>query len=90
MFLCLTNKVSLSFAAGWLVDVCEDVVFDEAGEAQEDGVEHQTHQAEATVQGPLVQMDSQHLQTRTREDRRKMMLFEATVKLCFSATVKYD
>lgn len=49
---------SLVLAARGQVDEGEDVVFDEAGEAQEDGVEHQTHEAQAPVQGPLVQMDA--------------------------------
>lgn len=49
---------SLVFAARGEVDEGEDVVLDEAREAQEDGVEHQTHQAQAAVQCPLVQMDA--------------------------------
>ena len=40
--------------AGWQVDKGEDVVLDEAGETQEDGVEEETHETQTLVQRPLV------------------------------------
>lgn len=49
------------FPAGWQVNEGKDVVLDEAGEAQEDGVQEQTHEAQTSVQCPLVEMDSQYL-----------------------------
>lgn len=52
------------FPAGWKVDEGEDVVLDEAGEAQEDGVQEETHEAQTFVQRPLVEMDSQDLDRR--------------------------
>lgn len=51
--------------AGWQVDEGEDVVLDEAGETQEDGVEEETDETQALVQRPLVQVDSQHLHRQT-------------------------
>lgn len=57
---CLRVSVSF-FPAGRQVNEGEDVVLDEAGEAQEDGVQEETHQAQTSVQGPLVEMDSQNL-----------------------------
>lgn len=52
------------FPAGRKVNEGEDVVLDEAGEAQEDGVEEETHEAQTLVQRPLVEMDSQDLDRR--------------------------
>lgn len=49
------------FPAGWQVNEGKDVVLDEAGEAQEDGVQEQTHEAQTSVQCPLVEMDPQNL-----------------------------
>lgn len=43
------------------VDEGEDVVLNEAGEAKEDRVEEQTGETQASVQRPLVEVNSQHL-----------------------------
>lgn len=54
--------MSLSFVpASWQVNKGEDVVLNEAGEAQEDRVQEETHEAQTSVQRPLVEMDSQNL-----------------------------
>lgn len=52
-----------SVLACWQVDEDEYVVFNEAGETQEDGVEEETHDAQTFVQCPLVQMNPQDLKT---------------------------
>lgn len=49
------------FPAGRQVDEDEDVVLDEAGEAQKDGVEEDTRETKASVQRPLVEVNSQNL-----------------------------
>lgn len=41
-------------AAGWQVDKGEDVVLDEAGDTQENGVKEETHHTKTLVQCPLV------------------------------------
>lgn len=58
--MCLWVSVSF-FPAGWQINKCEDVVLNEAGEAQEDRVQEETHEAQTSVQRPLVEMDSQDL-----------------------------
>lgn len=56
-------SVCVSFIpACWQVDKSEDVVFNEAGETQEDRVEEETCETQASVQGPLVQVNSRDLQ----------------------------
>lgn len=49
------------------VDEGEDVVLDEAGEAQEDGVEQETHETQTFVQRPPVEVNSQDLDGQTGE-----------------------
>lgn len=58
--MCVSTCVSF-FPAGWQVNKGEDVVLDEAGEAQKDGIQQETHEAQTFVQRPLVEMDSQNL-----------------------------
>lgn len=66
---CLCECVSV-VSAGWQVDKGEDVVLDEAGETQEDGVEEETRETQALVQRPLVQVNSQDLD-RQRDRQRE-------------------
>lgn len=49
------------------VDEDKDVELDEDGEAEKDGVQDEAGQAQSPVQSPLVQMDTQNLQTGERE-----------------------
>lgn len=53
--------------AGRQVDEGEDVVLDEAGEAQEDRVEEETREAQTLVQRPLVEVNAQNLVGAKRE-----------------------
>lgn len=52
------------FTTGRQVDKGEDVVFYEAGKAQEDRVQEETHEAKTSVQCPLIEMYSQNLDRR--------------------------
>lgn len=64
--MCVSVQVCVSdVPAGGQVDKGEDVVFDEAGETQEDGVEQETYETQTFVQSPLVEVNSQHLDGQT-------------------------
>lgn len=58
-------------SAGGQVDEGEDVELNEDGETKEDCVHHQTCQAQAAVQDPLIQMHTHNLVTERERDRRK-------------------
>lgn len=60
--LCFGGGASV-ILAGRQVNKGEDVVLDEAGEAQEDQVKQETADAQTFVQSPLVQVDPQDLRT---------------------------
>lgn len=71
---CVCGRACVSvIPAGRQVDEGEDVVLDEAGEAQEDGVEEETGETQTLVQRPLVQVNSQYLDRQTdREGVRQV------------------
>ena len=63
---CVCGRACVSvIPAGRQVDEGEDVVLDEAGEAQEDGVEEETGETQTLIQRPLVQVNSQYLDRQT-------------------------
>lgn len=66
-YVCVLRRLSCASVvpARGQVDEGEDVVLDEAGEAQEDGVEQETHETQTFVQRPLVEVNSQDLHGRT-------------------------
>lgn len=66
-YVCKSLCVSV-VPAGRQVDKGEDVVLDEAGETQEDGVEEETHEAQTLVQRPLVEVNSHDLDTPGQSD----------------------
>lgn len=57
---------SLILEAHGQVDEGEDVVLDQDGEAEENGVEDQDIDAQLQVQPPLIQVDPQNLHTHTQ------------------------
>lgn len=62
VFISVCLGVCVSFvSAGWQVDKGEDVVLDEAGETQEYRVQEETHEAQTSVQRPLIEVHSQNL-----------------------------
>lgn len=68
--MCVCVCVSV-IPAGWQVDKGEDVILDEAGETQEDRVEEETHETQALVQRPLVEVNSHDLDRQTERQTRK-------------------
>lgn len=54
--------------AGGQVYKGEDVILDEAGEGQEDSVQEETYGAQALVQCPPVQVNSQDLHTPAKRE----------------------
>lgn len=72
---CVSVSVRVSdIPAGWQVDKGEDVVLDEAGETQEDRVEKETHETQALVQRPLVEVNSHDLDRHAERQTRRCVI----------------
>lgn len=56
---------------GRQVDKRKDVVLNEAGETQEDGVEEETHETQAPVQRPIVEANSHDLNRQTGREMER-------------------